>query len=330
MPYFACKVADAEGKIISLTLSGTDRETVEKELTEKGYYPLKVKRRYSFSELLYFGKSRIKGEDFLVFNRELLALVEAGLTIVQSLDILIKRREDPFFKGLLEDVKKRVIEGASLSQAFEAQGEVIPRLYISLLLAGERSGDLPGVLRRFIRYQKVLSMLRKRVSSAIVYPIVLIVLATGLITLLVTYVLPRFAQFYADFGAELPLITTILIKTASFISRNFLFILIGILGLIFLLRAWSKTEKGGRRIDGWKLTRSLSTMLGGGIPLLPSLTVASQSVGNKEVIFRMRRAEERVKEGMSLHQALEETGLISEMALEMIQVGEATGSLVWR
>ncbi|MCD6452419.1 MAG: type II secretion system F family protein [Acidobacteria bacterium] len=345
MPYFACKVADAEGKIISLTLSGTDRKTVEKELTEKGYYPLKVKRRYSFSELLYFGKSRIKGEDFLVFNRELLALVEAGLTIVQSLDILIKRREDPFFKGLLEDVKKRVIEGASLSQAFEAQGEVIPRLYISLLLAGERSGDLPGVLRRFIRYQKVLSMLRKRVSSAIVYPIVLIVLATGLITLLVTYVLPRFAQFYADFGAELPLITTILIKTASFISRNFLFILIGILGLIFLLRAWSKTEKGGRRIDGWKLrlplvgniwlhyyisqfTRSLSTMLGGGIPLLPSLAVASQSVGNKEVIFRMRRAEERVKEGMSLHQALEETGLISEMALEMIQVGEATGSLV--
>jgi type IV pilus assembly protein PilC len=344
MPYFTCKVADTDGEIAVFEIAGNDVETVRKELAERGYYPLRVNRKYSLSELGYFGRPRIKTDEFLIFNQELLALVEAGLTIVQSLDILIRRRESSFFRRILEDVKKRVSEGSSLSQAFEAQRGVIPRIYISLLLAGERSGDLAGVLRRFIRYQKVLHLIKKRVSSAIVYPIVLILLATGLITLLVTYVLPRFAQFYADFETELPMITTILLKTAGFIRHNIFFILVGFIVSIFLLRAWSNTENGGRWIDKCKLklplagaiwlryyisqfTRSLATMLAGGIPLLPSLKVASESVGNRELIFRMRKVGKRVEEGLSLYLALEETGFMSEMALEMIQVGEATGSL---
>jgi len=345
MATYRCRLGTPNGEVIEQLFSAANEEALIKELEGREYHIFKIQKKLSLLDWLSQARRKIKMDDFLVFNQELEALIRAGLPILQSLDVLIKRRKKSYLRDLLKDIRSRVFSGSSISEAFQLQGDAFPQIYISSLISGERSGNLSGVLNHYIRYIKMLSVIRKKVISAIIYPLVLILLSIGLIALLLSYVIPRFSDFYADFNAQLPFLTQALLSISNFIKSNF-FLLLGILFLLAVaLTFWKKTFKGRLFIDRLKLklplvgnvshkyavnqfTRSLATMLGGGIPLVPSLKVASESIGNYYVSTRISSIISRVREGESLHQSLEESGLMPHLALEMIQVGESTGSLV--
>jgi len=344
MAFYRCKVGNSAGEIVEQIFSAPNEEVLRRQLEQGDFYIFHIKRKLSLAGGLPFWRKKIKIDDFLIFNQELATLIRAGLPVLQSLDILIKRRPKSRFKTILQDVREKVKSGFSLSEAFDMQGGAFPRIYIASLVAGEKSGDLEGMLRHYTRYVRILSSLRKKVLSSISYPLVLIALSIGLVVILLTYVFPKFSQFYAEFNAQLPLLTLTLIRVSLFIKQNIVFIALIIVLALAFFQLWKRTEKGGILLSRvgiklplfgriWKkysisqLTRSLATMLSGGIPLVPSLQVATQSVSNQLVAREVSNVVEKVVEGESLSDSLEKTGLMTEMTLEMIQVGEETGSL---
>lgn len=345
MPTFRCRLGSPNGEISEQSFTASNEEALRKELEGKNYHIFKINKKVALLDWFSRSSGKIKMDDFMVFNQELAALIQAGLPILQSMDILIRRRKKSFFRDLLEDIRSKVFSGASLSEAFNSQGDVFPKIYISSLISGERSGNLSGVLNHYIRYLQTIAAIKKKVISAIIYPIILVLLSVGLIALLLSYVIPRFSDFYADFNAQLPLLTQALLSTSIFIKRNFFLLLAILILLAGALSLWKKTNKGRLLIDQFKLklpvvgmvshkyaltqfVRSLATMLQGGIPLVSSFLVASESIGNYYFSHRLSGVLGRIKEGQSLHQSLEETGLIPHMTVEMVQVGESTGSLV--
>ena len=234
--------------------------------------------------------------------------------------------------------------GSELSAAFEAHAEHFPRLYPSSLKAGERSGDLEKVIRRFVRYLQLVLEARKRVVSALIYPAVLVCLSAAMIVVMTVYVVPKFAVFYQDLEAELPLITRVTLGTGNFLRENWLLIVSAIVGGWLALRAWIATPAGRVGIDRLKLripiigpvlhrfgisefTRSLATLLDGGLPLVPSLEIAVGAVGNAYLRERLQPTVQRVREGKALHASLEQSRVMEDLAIDMVKVGETTGAL---
>jgi type IV pilus assembly protein PilC len=346
MPIFTYKVGREDGSILVKEVEAEDGEMLRHELEESGYLVLQLKRRHAFSFGAGFtGVARkIKSEDFLIFNQELMVLLKAGLPIVQSLDILLERTPNAFFKEALSDVKAEVRGGKALSDAMGKHPRFFPELYTNSLRAGERTGNLPEVLERFIAYLKQMITVKRHIISAVTYPIFLIGFTVILMAVLLTYVVPSFSEIYSDFKAELPLPTVILMNFTRFL-RSYVLIFAGALVLaVYGFRVWYRTPKGRRVVDAQLLrapllgaviqgyvistmTRTLATILAGGIPMLQALEMVAKSVTNREVSQSLEYTQERVREGMSLAGALEETGIMPPMTLRMIEVGEATGAL---
>jgi type IV pilus assembly protein PilC len=245
---------------------------------------------------------------------------------------------------VLADVREKVNAGSSLSDAFAAQGDIFPRLYWTSLKAGEKSGEIEAVLRRYLKYQKTVLGLSRKVISTLVYPAILIFISAILIMILMTFVIPRFSTLYEDFNADLPLLTLIVIRTAAFLRDNVALILVGGTVLVFLLTRWLRSSTGrewGARfllkiplIGGIFLrfaisqfTRSLATLLGGGTPLVPAMENAADAIGNTHVSRRVRNVVTRVREGGELWRALESTSIFTNLTIEMIKVGEMSGAL---
>jgi type IV pilus assembly protein PilC len=290
-------------------------------------------------------KGSVSAREFLMFNKELIALIKAGLPIVPSLDILLERRKNATFQGALRDVRERVKSGESLSEAFTAQGDLFPPLYSASLASGERSGELPSVLGRYIDYSHRLLQIQRKVVSALIYPIILFVLSIALIALMVFFIIPKFNEFLQDFGTELPLITQIIVGFAMFCKARWQLILaLVVVGFVAFLM-WNKTERGRYVIDRTKLrlplvgevirnyaqnrfTRTLATLQSGGIPLVTSLELSTGAVGNKVFERELNEVTHKVREGESLWESLDKTGLITDINLQMIRVGESTGALV--
>jgi type IV pilus assembly protein PilC len=282
--------------------------------------------------------------DFLIFNQEMIALLKAGLPVVHSFEILLERQESAVLRRVLTDIKNRVNAGASLSDAFAEQGDSFPRLYWTSLKAGERSGEIEAVLRRYLKYQKTVMAISRKVISTLVYPAILIVLSATLISILMTFVIPRFATLYSDFDAQLPVLTVIVMSIATFLRGNILWIVSGVGISVFLISRWLRSPQGRRWGDAVLLkvpvvggilrrfaitqfTRSLATLLGGGTPLVPALENAADAVGNSFVSLKVRQVIPRVREGGELWKALESTGIFTNLTLEMIKVGETSGAL---
>jgi type IV pilus assembly protein PilC len=343
MPEFIARVGTPEGDVIERHVRASSVRAAQEDLRRQGMYVFEVKRgAFSLRELLPMKKA-ITTERFLLFNQELLALVRAGLPIIQSFDIMLERQKNVAFRTILTDIRDKIKSGVALSDAFASYGELFPPIYSTSLRAGERSGDLEGVLKRFLRYQKMIVNLRKRVVSALIYPAVLLVLMSGLIFVMLTYVIPKFTEFFAGFGAELPIFTRVMIAVATTFRENLIMMLGGMIAAVFLLRRWIRTS--GRLIwDRFKLrvplvggilhrfalmqfTQSLGTLLGGGTPMVPALEIASQSITNQLVSTRVNGIVQNVRNGEPLWRSLEETRVVSDLAVEMIKVGESTGAL---
>ncbi|MGZ8869099.1 MAG: type II secretion system F family protein, partial [Thermoanaerobaculia bacterium] len=300
MPEFILRVGTPEGDVIERPVVAASLRAAQEEARRQGLHVF-GSRRGSFRVrdfLPRFGRA-VSTEHFLLFNQELLALVRAGLPIVQSFDILLDRQKNPRFREILTEIRQKLTSGVALSDAFAAYGDLFPPIYSTSLRAGERSGDLEGVIKRFLRYQKLIVTLRKRVVGAMVYPAILVLLSTGMVFVMMTFVIPKFAEFFEGFGQELPWFTQVMITVATFMRQNVLLMIIGIALAAFLVNRWVKT--GGRLVwDRLKLriplvggvlhrfaimqfTQSLGTLLAGGTPMVPAIEIASQSVTNAHV-----------------------------------------------
>jgi type IV pilus assembly protein PilC len=343
MPQFIVRVGTPEGEIVERQVQAANARAAQEELRRQGMYVFEAKRGATSLRELLPGRRSVPMERFLLFNQELLALVKAGLPIIQSFDIMLERQKDELFREILTDVRDKIKSGVALSDAFAAYGDMFPPIYATSLRAGERSGDLEGVLRRFLKYQKMIVNLRKKVVSALVYPAVLFVLMTGLIFVMLTFVIPKFSEFFAGFDAELPIFTRMLISFASGMRENLLLTVVIAVVAFVLFRRWIRA-RGRMAWDWFKLrvpfvggifhrfalmqfTQSLGTLLSGGTPMVPALEIASQSITNQVVAVKVAGIVQNVREGDPLWRSLERTGVISDLAVEMIKVGESTGAL---
>jgi type IV pilus assembly protein PilC len=340
MNEFIIKLADERGRVQEQTHAAATAEELRARFTQAGYLVYSVKARSSLGRQT---KKKIKLDLFLVFNQQFLTLIRAGLPILSSLDLLAKRQKDPAFRAQLEDVSGRVKTGESISSAFEAQGTV-PLVYTTTLLAGERSGNLEEVLQRYLDFQRVSLTFRKKLKASLIYPAFLVVMVIGLFVFLITFVVPRFASLYDQLGTKLPAMTLALLALGQYVQHDGLFVAPVLVAIGWLVVRWSKSEAGGDFLDKVRVktpvlgsvwlkyqvglfSRTLATLLTGGLPLVPSLETAARSIESRQIAKAVYISVETVREGKGLSASLEKTGVFPELSIEMIEVGESTGAL---
>jgi type IV pilus assembly protein PilC len=345
---FICKVGAANGSVLVEVHEARDEESLRESLLQRGLHVFEVRRRGLpyWLKLPTFERApkRIPPRALLIFNQELAALLRSGLPVLQGLELMVERQRDPIFKEVLTEVTASVKGGEELSNSFAAFGDLFPNLYAPTLKAGERSGDLERVIRRFIRYQRLVMDARRRVVSALVYPAVLISLSAGLIGVMTVYVMPKFKVFFGDLGADLPLPTRVTMAFSGFVQQNFFLLILALFFGGVVLRQWHRTARGARLVDRQILRvpllglilhrmalaefcRALSTLLSGGLPVVSALGTSVAAVGNSFVRVSLEPIVQKVREGSSIHQALEESGVATDIAVDMVQVGETTGAL---
>jgi len=348
MAQFVCRMALPTGEIVERTVDAESEAGLRREFEDKDMLVLEVRRQNAvFSAMggLIAMRPRIPAREFLFFNQEFSALLRAGLPILTSLDILIDRRKNPLFKKALENIRDRVKGGESLSDAFAAQGELFPKLYAASLASGERSGELPNVLKRYIAYTRSIMTIQKKVIGALIYPAILVCVSVVIVVIMLFEVIPAFATLFGTLGTTLPWQTELLVKLATFLQSMWKPIAAAAVGGVVLFGWWKRTPAGRIGFDRLmmglplvggvirdyaqnRFTRTLSTLLAGGIPLVTSLELGARAVGNYVFEKELLGVTVRVREGQSLWESLERTGYVSEMAIEMVKVGESTGSLV--
>jgi type IV pilus assembly protein PilC len=340
---FDCKYAKPSGEIVTATLVGQTLDEVRHHLQEQGLLPISVRQKGWALNLKRERGVRIKTENFILFNQQLSALIKAGLPILRSLDLLKAQIKNPILKRHVIDVRDRVHSGAMLSEALRAQG-VFPTVYVASVFAGERSGDLVNVINRHIHYEKTIMSVKKRFLNSLIYPAFLILLSIVMIGVIMTFVIPKFAELYSDLNVPLPVPTVILITVATTIQSKLIIILPALAISIIGLWIWSGTRAGRMWVDKMKLkvpilgnlwtmfsmaqlSRTLAMLLQGGTPLLTALEVTREASGNSVISSSIAFAIREVREGKSLSDSLEKSGHFPTLSLEMMRVGEQTGSL---
>jgi type IV pilus assembly protein PilC len=343
---FRCRLASASGEVVEGLYVAESEARLRRDFEEKGMFVLSLQPKGAIAGVSFSLPRRqaINTREFLVFNQELATLLKAGMPLVQSLDLLRRRVESPLFRRVLDDVHDKVRSGTSLSDAFGAHGHVFPRVYVASLLAGERSGNLDAVLRRYVEYTKIIATMKRKTVSALVYPIILSGLALVLVSIIVLKVVPSFADFYTSFGAQLPLATRVIMGVSDFVRSQFWFIGIGIAGSVILFMVWIRQEGQearlhramlaipllgdvARKFSTSQMARTLATLLGGGLPLVNALDIAAHSVGNQYMAAQLDIVSARVREGESFAAALEARHAFPDVAVKMAEVGESTGAL---
>jgi type IV pilus assembly protein PilC len=338
MAEYVIRLADERGHVQEQVQSAATAEELRTRFSQAGYYVYSVKPRG-----LTGTARKTKLETFLIFNQQFLTLIRAGLPILGSLEMLAKSQKNPNFAGQLQNVSQRVRTGEPISSAFEAQGG-FPLMYTTTLLAGERSGNLEEVLGRYLSFQRISLAFRKKLTASLIYPALLITLVFGLFIFLITFVVPQFAKLYDQIGTKLPAMTLFMLALGTAAQRYLLYILPLVALIGFLLWRWSRTDAGADRIDRIRIrlplfgkiwlkyqvamfARTLSTLLTGGIPLVPSLETAARSITSKRISKAVFSSVTSVREGKGLAKSLESTKVFPELSTEMIEVGESTGAL---
>jgi type IV pilus assembly protein PilC len=343
---FRCRLGTAGGEVIEGVYVADSEAHLRRELEEKGLFVLSLHRR---GVLPAFGVSRsrrrrIRRQELLVFNQELATLLKAGMPLVQSLDILRQRVANPTFKGVLDGVYEKVKAGTALSDAFGEHPDLFPAVYSASLMAGERAGNLDEVIRRYVAYEKVVGAVKRRTISALIYPMILVTMMLILIGIIVFRVVPAFSEFYSQFGRQLPLSTRIIIAVSNFAVGNLPLIVVGAVVAGAALASWWKRPGQRTRIDQlllevpWagetmrkfgtsQLARTLATLLGGGIPLVNALDIASRAMANRYLAAELTDVTRSVREGESFAAGLRARAVFPDVAVKMVEVGESTGAL---
>lgn len=345
MAEFVLKYADAQGQVRQQVENAVSEVELRDRYSQKGFLVYSVKPRSGVMgiEGRLRRPKKLDLAQFLIFNQQFMTLIRAGLPILKSLELLSSSLSSPKLAEYIRQTREDVKSGALLSDAMKAQG-VFPAIYTTSIMAGEKSGSLVEVIDRYVTYQKLALAVRKKVLVSLLYPSLLIVLVTGLVIFLVTYVVPNFAELYASMQADLPPLTQALVYVGLLAKNYILFFAAGAVLAGFLFSLWLRTDRAKAQFDRLKLhiplfgtiwikyqvaqfSRVLSTLLVGGIPLLQALETSADSLGNQLLRNAIKEASKMVKEGRPLSAGLEQTGIMPRLAVEMIEVGESTGAL---
>src|SRR5215469_11124053 len=344
MAEYMIRMADERGHVLEQVELGNSEGEVRDRFAQQGYLIYWVKPKGVLSTDIRLPRRRkIKQDQFVIFNQQFVTLIHAGLPIIQSLELLIKRQRNAFFRSVLQNVRDRVRAGELLSEAFAAQN-VFPKVYTTTLLAGEKSGNLEEVLGRYISFQRLAVSFRKKLISSLVYPTLLVAVLIVMLTFLITFVVPQFAILYNTLGAELPPMTSMMLDIGVNAKHYFFYALAALVLAGFFLWRWMKSDTGSTQVDRIKLktpllgeiwlkyqvavfSRMLSTLLSGGLPLVPALETAGESMQSRLIAHGVDGATVKVREGQPLARSLEASRVFPEMSVEMIEVGESTGSL---
>jgi type IV pilus assembly protein PilC len=344
MAEYVIRMADERGHMLEQLEHGTSEVEVRDRYAQQGFLVYSVKSKGAFgSDLRLPQRRKVRQDQFVIFNQQFVTLIHAGVPIIQSIELLIKRQRNPFFRSVLQNVRDRLRGGELLSEAFAAQ-KVFPKVYTTTLMAGEKSGNLEEVLGRYIAFQRLAVSFRKKMISSLVYPTLLVLMLLVMMTFLITFVVPQFANLYHQLGSELPPMTALMLAIGVNAKHYFFYALFALIGGGFLLWRWMKSDKGAVYMDRFKLkipllgdiwlkyqvavfSRMLSTLLSGGLSLVPSLETSGESMQSHLMAHGIEKATRGVREGQGLARSLEQTKVFPEMAIEMMEVGESTGAL---
>jgi type IV pilus assembly protein PilC len=347
MAHYTFKVGTSSGSIQTLEVDGETPEAARRSLEAKGYFvfdrEVRARTVPSFG-LPSFLATRVKPRALLVFNQELLALVRAGLPIITALDLLRERGQQSRLRTLLETVREEVKGGAALSAAMAKHPQVFGPLYTASLHAGEQSGNFVDALSRYVEYQKRILALRARLRAALTYPAILFTASLAVIVFLLTFVVPTFSNIYGDMDAELPVATRVLVGITGKLRQALPLVALVVLAIGVVFWRWRLTREGRRLTDRWilalpwvgslmagylfsRIARTLAMMQAGGIPMIPSLETTLGTVGNAYLAAQLRSCIPRVAAGNSLADALDRSGVVPPLLVELVSVGESSGSL---
>ena len=347
MSQYVCKYADPQGRVHQEVESAASEEELRRRLSDQGFLIYSVKPRRSIAQLKIKNARRsgrkLNLEQFLIFNQQFVTLIRAGLPILKGLELLVGNVKNRRLRTHLQSIHDNVTTGMPLSKAFETEA-VFPAIYTTSVMAGEKSGSLPEVIERYVMYQKVALGVRKKIIVALIYPAVLTTLVFTLVLFLVTYVVPEFASLYESMDAQLPYMTQLLVAVSVTISENLGFIALGVLLIGGAVAWWGRSDTVRDSIDRFRLKipifgqiwikyqvsqlcRLLGTLLQGGIPLLQALETTGTSLGSRLLRDAISKARVMVREGQPLSRGMAASGIFPSLAIEMVNVGESTGSL---
>lgn len=345
MAEYLVKIADERGHLTEQVENAGSEAELRDRFSQQGYlvYDVKARGILGAGGIRLPQRRRVKLSQFVIFNQQFVTLIRAGLPILNALDLLIKRQKEGSFRTLLVDVRDRVKGGELLSDAFAAQG-VFPKIYTTTLLAGEKSGNLEEVLNRYVGFQRLAMSFRKKLAASLVYPALLITLVIVMLTFLVTYVVPQFANLYSQLGVQVPAITQFMLSVGVAAQRYMVVFLAVLAAVVFGVWRFTKSEEGAHRIDQLRISlpvlgniwlkyqvaafsRMMATLLSGGLPLVPALETAGSSLQSRYLARAIAWATQNVREGRPLSRSLEDTKAFPELTVEMLEVGESTGAL---
>lgn len=348
MPLFQYVVKDETGKDITGVLEASDIKELVSVFRQKGYVIVRVSEKKSATSIRMTSKGakrrRIKLDDLVVFSRQIATMIDAGVPLIQSLDILGEQMDNLTFSEVIRKVRDDVEGGKAFSEALEPHKKVFSNLFVNMVKAGETSGQLFEILDRLAMYLEKTANLQKKVKSALIYPAVVTSVAFLITIFMMTFVIPKFAEIFSTLGAQLPTPTQILIKASNFLKENFL-LMVGVLVVLFFVFKWYTNTKRGRlwfdtriltlpifgplllKVVMSKFSRTLSTLVKSGVPILASLEIVENTVGNVLVAGIVKEVEENIKEGGNIATVLNKRSVFPAMVTRMISVGEEAGSL---
>lgn len=350
MAEFICRLGTPAGEVVTRTVEAVGVAEARVRLEAEGFRVFSVTppRASGLAAVTRGGKGgtapRVKPGDFLLFNQQLSAIIRAGIPILQAVAMLRRRAASSRLRAVLADVEEKIRSGMALSSAFSAQGPIFPRIYTASILAGERSGALDDVLARYVTYMRRGVEIRRKIRGALAYPLFLLAASLGMVLFLTIYVVPKMSSLFEGFNRALPTPTLIVIGFSDFVSNNFYWLAPSIIVGVIALYLWTRTPSGGLALDRFLLrlpivsqllrqlavaqvTRSLATLLAGGITVVESWEIAAESITNKDLRRRSSATLPMIREGRSFTESLESAGWIPPLALDMIGVGERSGSL---
>lgn len=340
MPTFIITALNDRGQPMRQVERADSARDLRERFLAQGYLVQTVRAQRGWGEKR---RSRVRVDKFLVFNQQFLTLIKAGLPILRALELLETRARDEKLEAMLGRVRTRVQAGDLLSRAF-AQEPAVPELYTTTLMAGEKSGNLEEVLGRYLQYQRMALSLRRKLTSSLIYPAVLMCLVLAVVTFLVTYVVPQFAALYASLGATLPTITQVVLDVGLTVQHEFLWLAAALAGLVVVGVYLARRERVSLALDGlalrlpllgelyWKyqvamLCRTLGTLLQGGLPVVQGLETAATALRSPRLRQGVRQTVREVREGEAVSAGLARHKVVPRLAVEMVEVGEGTGAL---
>lgn len=345
MPLYEWQGKTGRGEARSGTLKAGSEALLRAMLRKEGVILTKVSEKKSGEKTeKYNAKAKIKPLAVVLFTRQLSTMITSGLPLVQSLEILSNQIEDKNLRGIVKEIKAKIEGGSRFADALRDYPRCFDELYVNLVVAGEEGGMLDTVLNRLAIYMEKIEKLKKKIKSAMIYPISIIVVAIGVVMVLLIFVIPVFEGMFKDMGAELPMPTQVVINLSKFVQSYIVYMIIAVIIGIFLFRRYYKTESGQRTVDRIvlkvpifgvlalkssvaRVTRTLATLLSSGVAILESLVIVARVAKNKIVEDALIVARTKISEGKSMSEPLQDSGIFPPMVVQMVQVGESTGAL---